>query len=416
MITVSVFGLGKLGLPLAALLAARGHKVLGYDHSSLVRTKLASKTYDFEEPELIATLLNAGENFQIVDSPEEAVLGSSVGFVIVPTPSLVNGRFSNQCVIDLFCKIGPAIKEKDSRFIVDLVSTVMPGDSETNLIPSLCESGGLNFPKDFGYTYNPEFIALGSVIKNMEYPDMQLLGTENDADGDVVAGILSTISLNGAPVSKMSIFEAEVVKISINNFVTMKISFINAIMQACLGYKNTRIDVISDAIGQDSRIGRKYLSGGAPYGGPCFPRDTRALAVFLDASGADSSLPRSTDIVNRSHGKFLADHILKRNLKNNPTILMVGVSYKENTVVTEESPTILIGEHLTNLGATVKYWNPINIPEFKSDSLYSGEDQLKIQMSEADITVLCRTLSDCTEQELKLIAGASNVINLWSLD
>jgi UDPglucose 6-dehydrogenase len=415
MISVSVFGLGKLGLPLAALLAARGYKVFGYDHSPAVRDKLISRDFDFEEPSLNEILSNSVENIEIVSTPEQAVLASSIGFVIVPTPSLENGKFSNESVLELFAQIGPAIRKKDSRFVVDLVSTVMPGDSENFLIPKLCSSGGIDFPKDFGFTYNPEFIALGSVIHNMEYPDMQLLGHATESDGELIGGVLSSLALNEAPISKMTILEAEVVKISVNNFVTMKISFINSIMQACLNFEKANIKVIADAIGQDSRIGHKYLNGGAPYGGPCFPRDTRALAVFLDEASADSSLPRSTDLVNKSHNKFLSEYIFSNCNSDEPRILLVGISYKENTRVIEESPSLAIGKILTKLGAKVSYWNPISIPDPTSIGFNSGIESLRLKMTDCDTVVLCRNLSDCSQGELELLRSSKNVIDLWDL-
>jgi UDPglucose 6-dehydrogenase len=415
MISVSVFGLGKLGLPLAALLAARGYKVFGYDHSPAVRDKLISRNFDFEEPSLNEILSKSFGNIEIVDTPEQAVLASSIGFVIVPTPSLENGKFSNESVLELFAQIGPAIRKKGSRFVVDLVSTVMPGDSEKFLIPKLCSSGGIEFPKDFGFTYNPEFIALGSVIHNMEYPDMQLLGHAFESDGELIGNVLSSLALNQAPISKMTILEAEVVKISINNFVTMKISFINSIMQACLNYEEANIKVIADAIGQDSRVGHKYLNGGAPYGGPCFPRDTRALGVFLDEASADSSLPRSTDQVNKSHNKFLSEYIFNNCNSDKPRILLIGISYKENTRVIEESPSLAIGKNLSKLGAKVTYWNPISIPDPTNLGFSSGLESLRLRVTDSDTVVLCRRLSDCSQEELDLIRSSKNVIDLWDL-
>ena len=416
MSNLSVFGLGKLGLPLAALLASQGHRVFGFDKSTELIEKLKSKDYNYEETGLNELLQKASKNLHFVDSVETAVMESELGFVIVPTPSLPDGSFSNQFLIDLIQELGPAMRAKGNRFVVDIVSTVMPGASENVLIPEIKKTSGLDYPNQFGFAYNPEFIALGTVIKNMQHPDMQLLGCESEDDYNLVSSVLSTLAVNGAPISSMNIFEAEIVKLAVNNFVTMKISFINGIMDACANNASARIKTISDAIGLDSRIGRKYLSGGAPYGGPCFPRDTRALALYLESVGVDSSLARATASVNSSHAQELAKRIIEQLREGDSKVLLVGASYKPDTNVIDESPAVSIGSILESNGVEVEIWNPIQTLDVNKKRVLCGLEELKFAVATNDLIVLMRDLSDCTIEERMVISGVHNRFSVWPQD
>src|SRR2546428_9780846 len=109
------------------------------------------------------------------------------------------------------------------------------------------------------------------------------------------------------PLRRMTFENAELAKISVNAFVTMKITFANMLAELCAAIPGGDVDVVSDAIGMDSRIGRKYLTGGLGFGGPCFPRDNVALGFIAEAGGAPSDLPTTTHRLNRS----LADPVLQ---------------------------------------------------------------------------------------------------------
>jgi UDPglucose 6-dehydrogenase len=359
-VTVAVIGLGKLGLPLLALLAKSGHEVLGYDKCLDLRVKLINKQYDFHEPDLNYILASYDTNFHIVDTIEEAVQKSDVIFVIVPTPTDTTLRFSNHHIFEVIEKFSKVIKHKKQYCILNIVSTVMPNSSSEEFIPRIESQSGKKVNIDFGLTYNPEFIALGSVIQNMEFPDMHLIGSSDEASGKVVQNILQSIALNSAPSKIMSLTEAELVKISVNNFVTMKISFANMLMQLASKLESVDIDTVTSAIGLDSRIGEKYLRGGAAYGGPCFPRDTRAMgALFKDYLLVDA-LPNVVGEMNDSHNLFLAQEIAKIAKRNNSrNIGILGLSYKEDSQVLDDSPSIFISEYLVKLGLEIWAWDPM---------------------------------------------------------
>jgi UDPglucose 6-dehydrogenase len=355
-----VVGLGKLGLPLAALLASRGHNVTGFDKNLLLIKDLRNRKFFTPEPGLIEILNEL--NLKFTDNVNSIEEDSDIFFVIVPTPSLSNGAFSNDFLLSALKDLGRVLRkkaEKNSlkRSVVNIVSTVMPGSCETILISCLEKSSGIKMGEVITLTYSPEFIALGSVIKNMEYPDMHLIGEVDSWGGDIVLDCLRSISRNNPPVARMNLKEAELVKIAVNNFVTMKISFANMLLQLADKLGNMEIDKITGAIGLDTRIGHKYLRGSMPFGGPCFPRDTRALGFLCKSNTIDSSLSNTTESFNQEHLIFCLEKIVETAKNLGKKIGICGVSYKNGSQVIEESPALELLRLLSDLNYELTYWD-----------------------------------------------------------
>jgi UDPglucose 6-dehydrogenase len=367
---LAVVGLGKLGLPLVAVLAGSGHKTHGYDKNLEHIERLNAGIYNFEEPGLNEILEANKVRTQFGNDILQVCKGAKVIFVIVPTPSNSEGKFSNDAIIEVLKNVSQTIKDSDSFQIINIVSTVMPGSCKEVFIPLIEEISGKKCGVDFGLTYNPEFIALGSVIKNMKYPDMHLIGASDLISGQVVLEIMSGFVLNSPESRIMNLTEAELVKISVNNFVTMKISFANMMMQICESFRGTNVDVVTEAIGLDSRIGSRYLKAGTSFGGPCFPRDTRALDNVLQEAGIEQSIPAAVDQMNIAHSRYISERILslvKNSDKN--VIALIGLAYKEDTRVTEESASLNLAGQLANYSGRVIGWDPIikeTQPDFPS--------------------------------------------------
>ena len=140
----------------------------------------------------------------------------------------------------------------------------------------------------------------------------------------------------------MKLDEAEIAKIAINTYVTMKISFTNTISQ--ISDKESSIDTskILNAIGQDTRIGKKYLSLGALYSGPCFPRDNLNFSKYLIKKKLNYSLPKAIDTTNNYQLSRYIKTFNKINIAQNPKIGICGLSYKKNTNLSTKSPGLLL--------------------------------------------------------------------------
>lgn len=412
-IKLSVIGLGKLGLPLAALLGANGNSVRGYDKDDDLRELLRNKKFYSSEPDLMEILKKSDGNLIVVDSIAEAISDSQIIFIIVPTPSLESGHFSNEYILEVIKEIGLVIKN-GNKVVIDIVSTVMPGSCEGE-IKSLLEACSVRkIGPDLGLCYNPEFIALGSVINDMQNPDMHLIGESSNWAGELVRRALQSIVKKEVPTMKLNLTEAELVKISVNNFVTMKISFANILMQSASALKNINIDAVTSAIGLDTRVGSKYLKAAAPYGGPCFPRDTRALSAFLEDLGINSALSNATESVNKSHLDYIIN-LITETVEKESVIGVVGLSYKIGTSVIDESPGSLIVSKLITKGYKIKVWDDeganiqTNLITESLEILDSGEELIE----QSDFIVITRILKSESRFFANLIQSNKRYLDLW---
>ncbi len=355
---VSVIGLGKLGLPLAAVLAEAGNEVFAYDADVKLVSRLKDETFSSNEPKLMELLKKFRSNIFLLDNIQEAVNKSELSFIIVPTPSMTDGNFDNKLVMRVLEEISEALVLKSEFHVIDVVSTVMPGSCNDEFIPLLELRSGKTLNVDFGLCYNPEFIALGSVVKNMQQPDMHLIGASNVQSGEILERALKSVTGEHVPSRIMNLKEAELVKISVNNFVTTKISFANMLMQIADRLGGVDIDVVTDAIGLDSRIGRKYLKGGTSFGGPCFPRDTRAMSTLLSQLELSSVIPDATSFLNQKHNDFLVEKVLQ-NVGLENEVGLIGFSYKPDTSVHEESTAVKLVHTLSSKSKSIFVWEPV---------------------------------------------------------
>ena len=265
-----------------------------------------------------------------------------------------------------------------------------------------------------GLCYNPEFIALGSVIHDMENPDMHLIGQSSEWAGEIVENALKSIVKVQVPSRRMNLKEAELVKIAVNNYVTMKISYANMLMQGSTLLGGIDIDVVTDAIGLDSRIGRKYLKAAAAYGGPCFPRDTRALSALFSDLGLPDSLSHATQVVNESHSEFISEQISKQ-ISEGMVVGIAGLSYKTGTTVTEESPGLALASALSNRSFKIVVWDDEGAAD-KNSSLsesYIVCNSSEELISKSDFIVVTRPLNDFSAFASEIIDSKKPFIDLW---
>ncbi len=409
---LAVIGLGKLGLPLAALLANSGNKVKAFDALESVRTNIRQRKVETNEPGLIDLLNKGSIQLEIVDSIAEAVNGVEAVFIIVPTPSLPTGHFTNEYLLEAINKIGQAIAPSQ-KIVIDVVSTVMPGSCDGVIKSALEKSSGRNVGEELGLCYNPEFIALGSVINDMEKPDMHLIGQSSEWAGEIVESALKSIVKVQVPSRRMNLKEAELVKIAVNNYVTMKISYANMLMQGSTLLGGIDIDVVTDAIGLDSRIGRKYLKAAAAYGGPCFPRDTRALSALFSDLGLPDSLSHATQVVNESHSEFISDQISTQ-ISEGMTVGIAGLSYKTGTTVTEESPGLALASALSNRSFRIAVWDDEGaLPTGDSTNSYHVCHSAEDLISKSDFVVITRPLNNLSTFASQIKGSNKPFIDLW---
>jgi len=354
---VSVVGIGKLGAPISACFAHKGHKVIGVDvNPSTVRQINEARAPVFE-PGLEEMLRANRERISATIDCEDAVINSKITFIFVPTPTDKSGGFSLDYVLESCKKIGHALRTKKAYHLVVLSSTVLPGATDGEIRPTLEKYSGKKCGRDFGLCYNPEFIALGSVIRDVLNPDFVLIGQADQKSGELLASFYQTFCDNNPPIARMTPVNAEITKLSVNTYVTTKITFANMIARLCERIPGADVDVVTSALGLDKRIGRSYLKGATGYGGPCFPRDNLALSSLARRVGAPAILAETTDKSNRMQVSHFAD-LLKSKLRRGDKVGILGLTYKPNTDVVEESQGLLLAHALAGEGIPVIVYDP----------------------------------------------------------
>lgn len=361
---VSVVGLGKLGAPMAAVYAKKGFQVFGVDKNQSFVEHINNAQAPVDEPQLQDLISAHKDKLQAFTDYEQAIAETDLTFIIVPTPSQKDGTFSNDYVLSCIEEMGPHLKKKDKYHLVVITSTVMPGATEGVIKPYLEKCSGKKVGADLGLCYSPEFIALGTVVRDMLNPDMFLIGESDKKAGDILESVYRKACDNHPQMKRMNFVNAELTKISVNAFVTTKISYANMLSHMCDFLPESDVDVVTDAVGQDARIGQKYLRGAVAYGGPCFPRDNVAFSSLASTIGADTSLAKATDTINRLQDSRVLS-IIETRKPHTRNVGILGLSYKPGTPVIEESQGIKLGMLLKSKGYKVTVFDPESLENSK---------------------------------------------------
>ncbi|MDB4678423.1 nucleotide sugar dehydrogenase [bacterium] len=339
---VAVIGVGKLGICFALNLERSGFEVWGVESDQRYLGQLQSQTFSSVEPEVNSLLISARNLHFTSDISCIAEEGIEDIFIMVATPSLVDGGYDHSQIERVAEKLKAIGASENTRHLY-VGCTTMPG--YCNEFSSDMES--------YGYTvsYNPEFIAQGEIIKDQLYPDQVLIGEANKEVGDRLQSVYEKMVMNKPVYCRMDSLSAEIAKLATNCFLTTKISFANSIGDLAVK-AGANPDKILSAIGSDSRIGNKYLGYGCGFGGPCFPRDNRALGKFANQNNYPLLISEATDKINDEHHQFQLNLYLK-NFKAEEEIVFDGVAYKKGTSQITESQQLRLAVGLAKTGRRV---------------------------------------------------------------
>jgi UDPglucose 6-dehydrogenase len=395
---ICLIGLGKLGLPLLCTFAKSGQKIIGLDVDKNKIELLQNKTIPFYEPQL-EEYLNDGFDHIFLNETYNTVLNEvDVAIILVNTPSNLKGEFSNNYIYQSVEKLAEMLKtsnKKDFLFIIS--STVMPSSHES-IISRIETISGRKLNNGFGYVYLPDLVALGSVIKDFENPDLLILGESESRYGDIAEKIYKNIIKNNAPIVRMSVIESEITKVSLNAYITMKISFANFIGNVAEKY-NCNSNNITKALGCDRRISPYYIKSGLAFGGTCFPRDTWAFIKMSENIGLDAVHIKATQKINEKQNEILFERVKEYKDKS---IGVVGLSFKPNTTVDVESPGKILHDRLVKNNYTVLSYDPL------LDNQYSLEEMV----NRSQVVVI-------THNDKKLISNLNLkdkiVIDCWNI-
>jgi GDP-mannose 6-dehydrogenase len=353
-LSISIFGLGYVGSVSAACFASMGHKVVGVDVNP-AKVKMVesgiSPIIEARMNDLVAEGHRACRLHATVDSTE-AVLASEVSFVCVGTPGLRNGKLDLSHIEKVTCEIGHALKQKKSPHTFVLRSTVLPGTTESFVIPILEQASGRRAGDGFTVVYNPEFMREGSAVADFLEPPYTVLGATHSSQ---LAPLRELYSGMPGKSFETTISVAEMVKYFSNAFHAVKVSFANELGTFC---KHLGVDshAVTEIFTSDSRlnISPAYLSPGFAFGGSCLPKDVRALSY--KAKELDLKLPMLESLLpsNTAHIERAVEAVMRAGKRK---IAQLGLSFKAGTDDLRESPLVQLVKRLLGEGFEVKVWD-----------------------------------------------------------
>ncbi len=342
MTKIGIIGIGRLGLCFALNLERVGFHVYGIDSNADYVQSIQDRTFSSNEPH-VNYVLGEAENLT-VSTDLKTISDASIEliFLCVPTPSNVDGTFDHS-YIDEVCSQLLTLGNPETETHLVINSTVMPG---------YCDQLNERMqPHGYTVSYNPEFIAQGSIMADQQSPDQVLIGEANKEAGDRIESVYRAFCQGNPRYSRMSRVEAEITKLAVNCFLTTKIAFANSIGDLTIEHGGNQ-DAVLQAIGADARIGYNFLRYGFGYGGPCLPRDNRAMRMAAQKVGLNLPLSEATDEANMLHRDFQRE-TFEQNYSNEETITFSDLSYKRNSDIIEESQRLALAVDLAQKGYKV---------------------------------------------------------------
>lgn len=353
--SISIVGMGYVGLVSAACFSENGHKVIGVDLDKRKINQLKTGMCPIVEkdlPELLAYGVSEGRITATMDL-NEAVKETDLTFVCVGTPSREDGSCDIGALQKVSTALGKAIKEKGCYHTIVIRSTIPPGTTEKYLLPLMEEASGLKVGKDFGLAFHPEFLRESCAVADFYQPCKTVVGGFNHESSAIVADLYTGIDDH---VIFTTINVAETVKYVDNTWHAVKVSFANEVGKIC---KASGIDshAVMDIFVKDTKLNLSpyYLKPGFAYGGSCLPKDVRGINYLARSLGVETPLLSSIDHSNLSQIEYALDLIEAKCKKN---IGFLGMTFKAGTDDLRETPILPVISMLIAKGYNVRIYDP----------------------------------------------------------
>jgi UDPglucose 6-dehydrogenase len=355
---LTVIGTGYLGAVHASCMADLGHEVLGVDTDTRKIAALQEGRAPFFEPGLEEILVRAvgSGKLRFSTSLQEAAEFGDVHFICVGTPQLPGGTGADlshiQAVVD---GLAPYL----TRDCLVIGKSTVPVGTAARLaarIAGLAPAGAAA-----GLAWNPEFLREGLAVQDTLRPDRIVVGVTSEKADETLRAVYASVLDLGTPYITTDLPTAELVKVAANAFLATKISFINAVANVCEA-AGADVMTLADALGHDTRIGRRFLSAGLGFGGGCLSKDIRAFMARADELGVGSSLQflREVDQINTGRRALAVD--VARELAGGSfagrNVAVLGAAFKPDTDDVRDSPALDVARAIQSEGAVVRVHDP----------------------------------------------------------
>lgn len=408
-------GLGKLGLIFSHILCDNGFTVYGYDKNPNIEKNIFIKKKNSLEPKLNELIHRNKKKFKFINNFEIGVKNTSMCVIVLPTPSKKNHEFDNGYIFEAIKKIGKFLKFK-KKYVINITSTVNPGSCRL-FIDLLEKKYSLKHGREFIITYNPHLIALGQIYNDVLNSETVIIGSDIEYGHKFLKKFYSQIyKKNSDKLKFLNLEEAEISKISINAFVTLKISFSNTLSQIADKRENINVSKIINVLGSDSRIGKKYLGLGGSYSGPCFPRDSINFATYLKKINAKNYIPIAVDKINQMQiNRYIsAFKKLSKNLNKKFTVGICGIAYKQNAAITDFSPGLQIFQKLKKKNKVIIYDEDKILKSLNQNNNFTFYTNLKDFFDKSDFIFVCYKNDAFKKIQNYKTNNKKIVIDLWN--
>jgi UDPglucose 6-dehydrogenase len=390
--TISVLGIGYVGLCTAVGFASKGYNVTASTHNAEKAAKINNGIPPFHEPNLQKLLEETVQNGRLkclVNQTEKAVLETDLTFNAVGTPSRPDGGIDLQFIEKSTREIGKALNQKGTYHVVIVKSTVVPGTTQDLVKPILEKESKKKCGSGFGLCMSPEFLRQGSAFEDTMRTDRIVIGEYDKKSGDVLESLYKDFyGKNIPPTIRTTLSTAELIKYASNSLLATKISFINTMANLCEKIPGADVKIVATAMGLDKRIGPLFLNAGLGYGGSCFPKDVKALIAHSKKLGYCLELLEAVENVNETQPLKAVQFCMELlgNLKGK-RVAILGLAFKPDTDDMREARVIPIINQLIKEGASVVAYDPVAVTIAK--------DIFKNKIQYAPSAIECLKNADC---------------------
>ena len=381
-----MIGTGYVGLVSGVCFADLGNDVICVDKDRDKINSLKKGIIPIYEPGLDELVLKNYKNRKLKFSTDlkKSVSESDVVFICVGTPTKKNGSAAD---LSQVYNVAKEIRKSISKFKIIITKSTVPVTTGDEIHKIILKK---NEKKMFSVVSNPEFLREGEAIRDFNYPDRVVIGTNNKKSNKILKNLYSPLISKGAKYINTSRRSAELIKYASNAFLATKVTFINEIANLCEKI-NVNVEDISIGMGLDKRIGGRFLRAGPAYGGSCFPKDTKAITTTADKFKTNLSVIKSVIKSNENRSLLLLKRVtelLKGKIKNKK-ICFLGVTFKANTDDMRDSSSLKMIPSLIKKGAKINYYDPTGFKNefFKLKNVIFSKD-IKSAIKDSDLIII----------------------------
>lgn len=392
---IAVAGTGYVGLVTGVCLASKGHQVTCVDVDEAKIRMMQKGISPIYEEGLEELMHESMDNLTFTTDYASAYKDANVIFIGVGTPEKKDGSANLTYVY----KVAKQIAETVEHDCVVVVKSTVPIGTNDKVEAYL--NTNLAHDVRISVASNPEFLAQGTAVRDTLHAARIVLGVETEQAGVVLKEVYADFD---APILVTNRRSAEMIKYASNDFLALKISYINEIANLC-EIVGANVEDVAKGMGYDPRIGNRFLNSGIGYGGSCFPKDTKALSWL--ASFNDNEMKTIKAAIEVNEGQKLK--LIKKARKyydefEGLTVAVLGLTFKPGTDDLREAPSLVNIPLLLDDGAKVKAWDPVGIKNFKKH--YPDEieycDTIEETIIDADICFIFTEWEDVTQLDVNL--------------